>query len=411
VETGDFAGALVAQGTITMSTSLRFRLTLAALPLIFVLLGANSWAQTSAVATTAAPQDIPATLDRRLTHFRHGINASHWFAQVYASEGYTKQHFETYATAEDMRLIKSGGFDHVRLSVNPSMLLNASNPERLQPDSLAQLKRAIAMVLDNGLAIVVDIHPEGDFKRRLYAESRFADAFVDFWRALAAELNQFDAERMLLEPLNEPEFEDRDRWNGLQARLIAAIRSGAPHHTILACGHRWSDMDEMLAADLVSDANVVYNFHYYDPHLFTHQGATWGTPFWRHLQQVPYPAAASPIMPSDDFPLARLALVRYAHEGWNRDRIEAEIGEAARWAARHHVRLTCNEFGVYRPHSAPEARAAWINDVRSALEHNGIGWTMWDYKDSFGVAVTQNGSTVLDPVTLKALGLTAAKRP
>ena len=114
-----------------------------------LLLNTSSTAQTSVGAPTAGgQQEISATLDRRLAHFRHGINTSHWFAQVYASEGYSKQHFENHTTAEDMRLIKSAGFDHVRLSVNPSMLLNASNPERLPADSMAQLKRATGIAKD-----------------------------------------------------------------------------------------------------------------------------------------------------------------------------------------------------------------------------------------------------------------------
>jgi endoglucanase len=254
----------------------------------------------------------------------------------------------------------------------------------------------------------VDVHPESDFKRRLITDSRFADAFVDFWRALAREMNAFDPERTLLEPLNEPEFENRDLWNGLQARLVTAIRSGAPRHTIVVCGHRWSDLDELVVADVVADENVIYNFHYYNPHVFTHQGATWGTPMWRHLRQLPYPSALPPAMPADDFPTARLAVVRYAHDGWNPERIEAEIGEVARWARLHHVRLTCNEFGVFRNFVAPEARAAWLRDVRTALERNQIGWSIWDYQGSFGVVTKQGDHAVLDPVTVQALGLGAA---
>ncbi len=30
-------------------------------------------------------------------------------------------------------------------------------------------------------------------------------------------------------------------------------------------------------------------------------------------------------------------------------------------------------------------RAAWIKDMRTALEKNGISWTMWDYAGGFGV--------------------------
>ena len=65
----------------------------------------------------------------------------------------------------------------------------------------------------------------------------------------------------------------------------------------------------------------------------------------------------------------------------------------------------CNEFGVYRAYADPQDRAAWIHDVRTALERHGMGWTMWDYSGSFGVVVKKDGRSVPDEVTLRALGL------
>jgi hypothetical protein len=53
----------------------------------------------------------------------------------------------------------------------------------------------------------------------------------------------------------------------------------------------------------------------------------------------------------------------------------------------------------------PKYRAAWIKDVRTALEHHGIGWAMWEYDSTFGVVTVQNGKKVPDPLTLGALGL------
>jgi endoglucanase len=44
--------------------------------------------------------------------------------------------------------------------------------------------------------------------------------------------------------------------------------------------------------------------------------------------------------------------------------------------------------------------------VRGALEKHGIGWTMWDYSGGFGVVTKAQGqAAVVDPVTVKALGL------
>ena len=78
---------------------------------------------------------------------------------------------------------------------------------------------------------------------------------------------------------------------------------------------------------------------------------------------------------------------------------------AAAWAKKHHVHLTCNEFGVFRKFAIQEARSAWIRDVRSALEKNGIGWTMWDYAGGFAVVSKKDGRAVPDAETVVALGL------
>ena len=101
----------------------------------------------------------------------------------------------------------------------------------------------------------------------------------------------------------------------------------------------------------------------------------------------------------------RLQVIRYGRDHWDAARIESEIKQAAEWARRREVPLVCNEFGVYREYSDPQDRAAWLHDVRSAFERNGIGWTMWDYSGSFGVVTKKDGKAVADDGVLKALGM------
>ena len=79
------------------------------------------------------------------------------------------------------------------------------------------------------------------------------------------------------------------------------------------------------------------------------------------------------------------------------------------WAAKYHVALTCNEFGTFRNFAPAVDRAAWIRDMRIALEKYGIGWTMWDYAGGFGVVNKQNGHATPDTEVVKALGLAAKK--
>ena len=53
--------------------------------------------------------------------------------------------------------------------------------------------------------------------------------------------------------------------------------------------------------------------------------------------------------------------------------------------------LACSEFAVLRKVSEPEERDRWLNDVRTTLEKNGMGWTMWDYEGGFGVLDKKDG--------------------
>jgi aryl-phospho-beta-D-glucosidase BglC (GH1 family) len=77
----------------------------------------------------------------------------------------------------------------------------------------------------------------------------------------------------------------------------------------------------------------------------------------------------------------------------------------AAWAEHWGVPVICNEFGVYRENTEAKDRAAWLTDVRTALEKHGIGWAMWEYHGGFGVVTTQDGQPAPDEMTLRTLGL------
>ena len=52
----------------------------------------------------------------------------------------------------------------------------------------------------------------------------------------------------------------------------------------------------------------------------------------------------------------------------------------------------------------------WIRDVRTALEADGIGWTMWDYRGGFGVVWKDDGQPAkVDQEVVEALGLKAKR--
>jgi aryl-phospho-beta-D-glucosidase BglC (GH1 family) len=341
--------------------------------------------------------------EERLGRLSQGINTSHWFAQAEL----TVQNYTTYITRADVQLIREMGFGHVRIPLDPDVLFTRSQPDLLHQQRIGYVDDAIQMILDEGLGVIVDLHPKSSFKEALRTDSAFVESVAQFWNALAFHLHDYDPDLVFLEVMNEPEFDDAIAWQRVQATLVAAMRAGAPRHTIIATGPRWSAPAELVRIQPLADPNVVYNFHFYTPHTFTHQGATWGWYAWEFFHDLPYPSSpqsVEPVLPQIDASV-RDFVRTYGEERWDRSRLEEEIAQAVDWALQHGVRLTCNEFGVYRPVAPPDARLTWLRDVHEVFEQHGIGWTMWDYAGGFSVVNSAGTERSPDAATVAALGL------
>ena len=344
----------------------------------------------------------------RAQHLKRGINVSHWFSQN--APDYSEHHTDTETTPEDIAIIAKLGFDNVRLSVDATPLEQyPRGADGLNAEFMARLDRALDNILADGMAVQVDLHPEEPYKQGIRTSNASVDRLVQLWRRLAAHYANRDPERVFFEIMNEPEENDPYRWAGIQARVAAAIREAAPRHTIIATGPNYSDIIDLLTQHPLPDGNVIYNFHFYDPHEFTHQGASWGAPYWIYEHGIPYPPTEDSMQESVKQipdPADRYKLENYWLDHWDAHRIRLMIDEANSWAHDNDVPLICNEFGAYREVTAPASRLAWLRDVRTALEADGICWAMWDYHNGFGVAVKDaNGKSVVDPDTVAALGL------
>jgi len=366
------------------------------------------------VETLASSQSnlkLKGVKDNRFARLRQGINTSGWFAQA----PLTPDHFRTRVTAKDIQLIKNMGFRHVRFPLDPNVLFNEGNPESLNPKNLHYLDQALDMILAQHLAVIVDLHADTAFKKRLYKDAAFVNTVARFWRSLAQHLSTRSPELVFLEVLNEPDAKNPQEWYAVQRQLLAAMRTGAPKHTLIAAsnirvGNEWDSIKGLEVMTPVEDPNVVYNFHFYDPMIFTHAGASWGWDVLQYLDKVPYPSspqAIASILPTIKNEAARRQLQYYGKQRWNAKELEGRISRAAAWAREHKVRLTCNEFGVFRSGVRLDSRIQWIRDVRSLLEKYEIGWSMWDYQGGpggFGLVIKEkNGKFRPDLKTARAL--------
>jgi endoglucanase len=365
----------------------------------------------SAVAQDQAAADRAVgmrTAFARAQHLKRGINASEWFAQ--SASDYSAARTNRFTDAADIALMAKLGFDNVRLSIDATPLEGwPKGADGLNYEFMGRLDKAVDTMLADGLAVTIDLHPESSYKEKVRTTSEGVERLTMLWRRLAAHYATREPERVFFEIMNEPEVGDPYRWAGIQARVAAAIRESAPRNTIIATGPNYSGIADLLTQQPLVDGNVIYNFHFYEPHEFTHQGAGWGAAWWSYTHGIPYPATENSMQDLlKEVPDAtnRYALEHYWLDHWDGHRIQLQVDAAAAWGRTNGVPLICNEFGVYREHSDEQSRMNWIRDVRTAFEADGIGWAMWDYRGGFGVVWKQDGQPAkVDQKVVEALGL------
>jgi aryl-phospho-beta-D-glucosidase BglC (GH1 family) len=347
----------------------------------------------------------------RIERLAKGVNLSYW---MWLNNGEPTE-LEKRFPDSDFELMTKLGLTHVRIPVEMANLYDPQQPESLNQKNLSLLAEGIEKILTYKLAVIVDLHSiffqDGgvDFSGPLGKDESFTETFTYFWGNLAKYLSRLNPDWVYLEPMNEPVLiGQEEKWPPLQKTIIRAIRENAPQHTILATGAQWSNPETLLKLQPLDDPNVLYNFHFYEPHIFTHQGADWAPEPAKYLHDIPYPSSPESIQQAielNNTDEAKKAIQSYGEERWNAKKIESKIAGVVAWANKNNVTVICNEFGAYRDVCPPQFRSLWIHDVRVALEKHSIGWSMWDFDKDFGMINRENGTAIPDPLIVKALGL------
>lgn len=364
----------------------------------------------------------PGVPEARVSALRAGgINMPEWFWNIEPGVEIA-QRMRTFLSDADARNLHNLGLRHVRLPVDSGFFFDWHSPGVLKSTYLDELDAAINLLTRNGLSVIVV--PIGEIQSR--AVDPFSrDATLSFTRLFARHLARFDPDRVFIQLTGEPEGHPTV-WQPMMDAMAAEVRAAAPEHTIVtgtplrfAEGENdWGSVDALIRLRPVDDGNVVYSFHFYEPFIFTHQGAGWALPGYEYLRSVPYPAdmvradlvagALSGVLRDTGFEYLADHVRFYGQDRFNLTDVQVRLGLVADWAARWGVSVIADEFGA-RADNGPTTtdRATWVHDVRRTLEGAGFGWTMWDYDADFGLYTSHTVGRTLRVEMARALGLSA----
>ena len=208
--------------------------------------------------------------------YRHGVNLGGWLSQC----RHTKDRYETFITEEDIRRIASWGLDHIRVPVDYNLVEDEAGA--LREEGFGYIQRAVDWSRKYGLNMILDLHKtygysfdEGEKESGFFDNPAYQERFYRLWEQFAARFGAYQ-DTLAFELLNE--VTDRafsDRWNRIADTCVGRIRAVAPTIDILIGGYWNNSIDALPDLAMPRDAHIVYNFHCYDPLIFTHQGAPW----------------------------------------------------------------------------------------------------------------------------------------
>ena len=334
--------------------------------------------------------------------FQRGVNLSGWLQKSSAHQVQFGRFSRT-----DFENIKSLGCDHIRLPIQLHDMAGPAPEYVIDPLLFQFLDQIIDWAEQLDLNLILDNHT---FDPAINTSPEVIYPLIATWKQLAARYRD-RSQLLFYEILNEPHGITDSVWNDIQQQVIDAIRTEDTVHTIVVGPAEWNSYHNLHYLPFYDDDNLIYTFHFYDPFLFTHQGASWADPPM-DIAGVPFPYDASrmPLLPPQ---LAGTYIENlynnYPVEGtaaW----VKNQLNIAVAFKLQRQRPLWCGEFGAYIPNSSTADRARWLQTVRTHLEQNGIAWSMWEYQDGFGVFEPGTSGLFdydLNIPIIEALGLTS----
>jgi endoglucanase len=310
--------------------------------------------------------------------FQRGVNLTNWFQ----ASGPRQVQYTKYGK-EDLENIKSLGFDVVRLPINLHFMTSGEPEYLLDTIFLQYLGEVITWAEELEIYLILDNHT---FDVDEDTDPGVGTILNKVWGQMAMAFKD-RSEFLCYEVLNEPHGISDALWNPIQQGVVETIRQYDTTHYIVVGPAGWNSYNNLNAMPVYDDDKLIYTFHFYDPFLFTHQGASWVTPSMTGIENVPFPydAAQMPSMPPDLAGTWVGSLFDNYHTAGTVQHIRELIDIAVAFRDQRGVPLFCGEFGVYQPTSLEEHRVAWYKEVRTYLDSMHIAWTMWDYHGGFGL--------------------------
>lgn len=295
-------------------------------------------------------------------NYRQGVNLGGWLSQCV----HTREHYDSFIIEDDIKTLSTWKIDHLRLPIDYDLLEDVEG-NRIE-SGYAYIQNTIDWCRKYNLNLILDLHKtfgysfdDGEHEEGFFDNESYQERFYKLWEDLAGKFGNC-GDSIAFELLNEVTAKEYcDEWNRISYECIRRIRKIAPTVTILVGGYYNNSVTAVKDLAMPYDENIIYNFHFYEPLKFTHQGAPWvpdmDTEFRMHFED----------------------------SGATESYVEGLFASALETAKERNVCLYCGEYGMIDRADGEDA-FKWYSLIHRIFDKYDIGHAAWSYKEmDFGL--------------------------
>ncbi len=296
--------------------------------------------------------------EQRCASLGKGLNVSNWLERGWdgnwpTPNGYTKQ---------DLELMQEAGINSLRLPIYFHAVVDTIAPYTVDTDHLlfTLVDSIITWTDELGMKLLIDNHHGWDLTNANWRQK--LPRFSHVWGVVANRYQNLDPDRVMFELFNEPTLGfPQDSLRIMYNDAIDSIRQYTTEHSIIVSPH-WGGTGMIFSEfQPLSDTNLIYTWHIYDPLDFSHQGLTWHNPYFPSGN--PFPTGDTSFFEN------------WLFTGWER---------VLDWKQTHNLPLFLGEFGL-STYCDSASSCNWLDYNMTRVVQNDISWFYWDWQWDFSM--------------------------
>lgn len=285
---------------------------------------------------------------------------------------------------DQLALMHKLGFKTLRLPVSFDHWTSRTPPYRIiKTEYFEAIDSILQWAAENNLNVIIDDHHGSlDDSEKVMQELPRLNAI---WEQVARRYKNTNPDKVFFEIYNEPHNITDVQWKHCVLQLIKTIRKIAPRHTLIIGGTQWNSISGLRKLGTLPDTNIIYTFHFYDPFLFTHQGAEWAGVNATSNIHIPFPynAADMPALnPQSKGTFGESNYKNYKTAG-SVAGLKKDLAAAKAFSVRNNVPIFCGEWGSYGKYADQASRCRYTATIKGLLDELDIPFAYWEWNLSF----------------------------